>query len=189
MCFVPAFWPDLHFWLKAKHDVLDIRNWSQSPFGVRFYVTLSTGWAVFFFLNFFLSLFILRDREKERERTSRRGAKRGGDRIRSAICADSSESNGDLELTNREIMYLSWSQMLNRLDHPGAPNSDFISTDYIFSDSVQRLRSHSEILRLECQHFFWEDTVQLVEWVKKWDNACKITFDLWLMLCAKVLLP
>ena len=42
--------------------------------------------------------------EREREHKWRRGRQRGGQRIQSRLCADSSEPDVGLKLTNREIM-------------------------------------------------------------------------------------
>ena len=67
---------------------------------MRFYVTLSTGWAVLFFFNFFLSLFILRERERERERENeqRRDREKWIKRIPSRLHTVSAEPDVELEL-------------------------------------------------------------------------------------------
>ena len=60
----------------------------------------------------------------QRQNASGLGAEREGDteaEAGSRLWAVSTEPDVGLELTNREICDLSWSQTLNLLSHPGAP--------------------------------------------------------------------
>ena len=93
--------------------------WSWSF--INFYLTIYFE----IFYCFYKRLFILRERERESSCTSEGGAVRGGERIPNSLLTFSTEPDAGLDVTNREIMI--WAeiknQTLNRLSHPGIPNT------------------------------------------------------------------
>ena len=66
----------------------------------------------------------------ERENMNGGGAERGRNRIPSRLCTFNTEPGMGLELTNREIMTRAEIKrlMLNQLNHPGAPEFSFNSS-------------------------------------------------------------
>ena len=82
------------------------------------------GFNLLFFLNTFFNVYLFlreRDRQSMRERTTQNLKQAPG------AGAVSTELDVGLELTNPWDHYLSWSQTLNRLRHPGTPNLFFLN--------------------------------------------------------------
>ena len=90
--------------------------------------------APFFFLIFFF-IFEREREERERASMSRRGTEREGDTgCQQAVCwQDWAQCGAQThELWDYD---LSWSQMLNRLSHPGAPRDVYsLAVGYIFTE-------------------------------------------------------
>ena len=100
LCHAAASCTDLHFQGQCGRGCWPKAPWSLSGSGKVFNVYLL-----------------------ESERTGGGGAARRRDRIPRGLRALSAEPDAGLELTNREIK----SHTLNRLSHPGAPQSTLVS--------------------------------------------------------------
>ena len=82
---------------------------------------------LFFLFLFFLKVYFLRKRETEHEQG--KGRERGRHRIQSRLQALSCQHRTWCGAWPHELWdhHLSWSRMLNRLSHPGAPPNEFLN--------------------------------------------------------------
>ena len=95
---------------------------------------------VFYFILFFIFSNVYSFFERQSECGSGAGAEREGDRIQSSLQALSCQHRAWCEAWIHELWDhdLSWSQMLNRLSHPGAPLPYFSNWRKLFSVKIAK---------------------------------------------------